>query len=574
MKLMEVIKISGDELPVEDIIKVAGGGGTRIEHYARIELGDLTKVRESADLIARKVSKGVPIYGVTTGFGAFAHVFIDNEEDAKLLQKNLLISHATGVGDNFERHIVRAIMLIRLNTLMKGNSGIQVQTLERLVYFLNERVHPVIPNQGSLGASGDLCPLSHMALPLIGEGYVEYKDTIHKTADFYELEEIKAQGIGKLELSYKEGLALNNGTSVMAALGTFAIYNFERLLKLATLTSSLMLEAFCARKSAFDERIHKVRNHAGQIMVAAWIRKFTEGSSFVGISPSTLRNALTSIEDPAVANAIESLAKKKEKPQDAYSFRCMPQVFGASLHALNHAKEVFSGEIRAAVDNPLIFVNENTEIIDDEENEVLSGGNFHGQPLALVLDYLKLAIAEVGNIVERQINKLVDPATNDGLDDFLIHNSKGINSGLMIPQYVAASLVSENKVLVHPASADSIPTSANTEDHVSMGAIAGRQALEILGNVKKIIAIAILNAHHAMQIRKDQFSKGGVMASQAVATGELFMEVKRAIPDFDLEKTGPEKHFLDEDRFLFDDIKKLIENYESFVSIAEKHLAG
>jgi histidine ammonia-lyase len=563
---MEIIKISGGELPVEDIIKVAC-------NYTRIELGDLKKVRDSAAVILRKVSEGVPVYGVTTGFGAFANVLID-KEDAKLLQRNLLISHATGVGDNFERHIVRAIMLIRLNTLMKGNSGIQVQTLERLVYFLNERVHPVIPNQGSLGASGDLCPLSHMALPLIGEGYVEYKDTIHKTADFYELEEIKAQGIEKLELSYKEGLALNNGTSVMAALGTFAIYSFERLLKLATLTSSLMLEAFCARKSAFDERIHEVRNHAGQKVVAAWIRKFTEGSSFVGISSQTLRKASTSIEDPAVLKSIENLAKKKEKPQDAYSFRCMPQVFGASLHALNHAKEVFSGEIRAAVDNPLIFVNENDEVIDEEENEVISGGNFHGQPLALVLDYLKLAIAEVGNIVERQINKLVDPATNDELEAFLVHNSKGINSGLMIPHYVAASLVSENKVLVHPASADSIPTSANTEDHVSMGSIAGRQALEILGNVKKVIAIAILTAHHAMQIRKDQFSQFGIDVAQAVATAELFMEVKRAIPDFDLEKTGPENHFLDHDRFLFEDVKKIMESYEIFVSIAEKHLAG
>lgn len=534
---METITITGDDLTIEQVVKVALG-------KARVELGDLEKVRRSVEYIRRKVENREVIYGVTTGFGPNADKIIAPEH-ARQLQVNLLRSHATGVGKNFARHLVRAIMLIRLNTLLKGFSGVQIETVEQLKNFINFEIHPVIPEQGSVGASGDLCPLAHMALPLIGEGFVEYKGAEYKTAEFFELKEIKKLGLKPVELSYKEGIALNNGTTVMAALGVFAVYEFERLLKLATLSSALMLEAFCARAPAFDAKIHLVRNHPEQAEIARWIRLFTKNSGFAGIAPEALQGKF------------DELAKLKIKPQDAYSFRCVPQVFGASFRALTHARAIFAGEINAVVDNPIIFV---------EEDEIISGGNFHGQPLALALDYLKLAVAEIGNIVERQINKLVDKATNDLLEPFLVYDENCVNSGLMIPQYVAASLVSENKVLVHPASADSIPTSANTEDHVSMGTIAGRQALQILENVKNVVTIAILTAHHAMQIRRVQFAARGIAAEMSRATSELFEEVKQTVPDFQNDK------FLHEDRFLFEDIQKLAKNYEKFVAIAERNL--
>ena len=563
---MEKITITGDALTLGDVVKVAC-------QNVQVELGNLEKVRKSRDFIARKVAENAIIYGVTTGFGAKADQIIA-PEDAKQLQINLLRSHATGVGKNFPTRVVRAIMLIRLNTLVKGYSGVKVDTLERLRDFLNFQIHPLVPEQGSLGASGDLCPLSHLALPLIGEGYVEYKGAEYKTAEFLErlkadefsgLKEAKDNLLKPFELSYKEGLALNNGTTVMAALGTFAVYEFERLLKLATLVSSLMLEAFCARRNAFDEKIHRVRHHAEQETVAGWIRKFTENSSFIGISSEALRakskTAGIEVEETdwleRKKDFAERLSDLKGRTQDSYSIRCMPQVFGASLQVLNHAKGIFANELNAAVDNPLIFV---------EEDVVLSGGNFHGQPLAFALDYMKLAISEVGNLVERQINKLHDKATNDLLEPFLVYDEKNINSGLMITQYVAASLVSENKVLVHPASADSIPTSANTEDHVSMGATAGRQALQILENVKNVVVIAVLTAHHAAEIRRNQFEKLGLETGMGKATGELFEEIKNAVPDY------REKDFLNNDRFLYDDIKRLADNYENLAAVAERNL--
>ena len=573
---MDKITITGKDLTFEDVVKVA-------YQTAKVELGDLEKVRQSVEFINKKVDENEVIYGVTTGFGSNADKVI-KKEDAKKLQINLLRSHSAGVGKNFPKHIVRAIMLIRLNTLLKGYSGVREETLNLLRDFLNYGVHPVIPEQGSVGASGDLCPLSHMALALIGEGYVEYNDAEMKTEEFFELPEIKKLKLKPVELSYKEGLGLNNGTTVMAALGVFAVYDFERLLKLATLSSCLMFEALCVRREAFEEIIHKVRNNKAQIEVAKWIRKFTKGSTFVGIKSDELKkfaptddekrkllefeikksnlNEGESLSDAEEAEyeklkekqKIGELADKKKIPQDSYSIRCAPQVFGASLQALWHVKEVIANEINAAVDNPLIFV---------EENKVLSGGNFHGQPVALVLDYLKLAIAEVGNITERQIAKLVDKNTNDGLPSFLIENKDGTNSGLMIPQYAAAGLVSENKVLVHPASADSIPTCENTEDHVSMGPIAGRQALEILENVKKILSIALLAGHHAAAIRQKQFENIGIPAQMAEATKSLFETIKETIPDFKKDE------FLEKDRFLYDDIKQILDNYKEFSAMAD-----
>lgn len=570
---MSKITITGNDLTLEDVIKVA-------RQQAKIEFKNLEKVRRSVEFINKKVADNEIIYGVTTGFGSNADKVI-KKDDAKKLQINLLRSHSTGVGKHFPAHIVRVIMLIRLNTLLKGFSGVREETLNLLRDFINYGIHPVIPEQGSVGASGDLCPLSHMALALIGEGYVEYKGAEMKTEDLFRLPEIKKLKLKPVELSYKEGLALNNGTTVMAALGVFAAHDFERLLKLATLSSCLIFEALCVRREAFEDVIQRVRNNKAQIEVAKWIRKFTKGSTFVGIKSADLRKFAASDDEKRKLLELEikkansedltkaenvlfeklkekqkigEIADKKKIPQDSYSVRCVPQVFGASLQALWHVKEVVGDEINAAVDNPLIFV---------DEDRVLSGGNFHGQPIALVLDYLKLAIAEIGNITERQINKLVDRNTNHGLPSFLIENKDGTNSGLMIPQYAAASIVSENKVLVHPASADSIPTCENTEDHVSMGPIAGRQALEILENVKKIVSIALLAAHHAAALRQKQFENIGIKTKMAEATKNLFEAVKKTIPDF------KKNDFLEDDRFLYDDIKNISDNFDAFLKLTD-----
>lgn len=561
---METIHLNGNSLTINAVMCVA-------RHDAKVEI-DISNLNKSRDFITKKVEENAVIYGVTTGFGSNADRFVDNQYSEKL-QKNLLRSHSCGVGENFSPEIVRAIMLIRLNTLLKGNSGIRAETCEQIKLYLNEKIHPVIPSQGSVGASGDLCPLSHFGLAIMGEGYVEFEGEIHSTSEF-----LKSRGISPIVLSYKEGLAINNGTTVMTALGVSAVYDFERLLKLSTLNSSLMLEALCARREAFDSKIHIARKNDAQAQIAEWIRSFIEGSTFIGIKSEDLKkyglsddekrkfvefeinqdqlNADEKAEFEILKEKkiIDEIAAKKKIPQDSYSIRCIPQVFGASLQALRHAESIIENEMNAAVDNPLIFAN---------EEEVLSGGNFHGQPIALVLDYLKLAIHEIGNITERQIAKLVDRNTNHGLPSFLIKNADGTQSGLMIPQYAAASLVSENKVLVHPASADSIPTCENTEDHVSMGPIAGRQALEILENVKKITIIAVLAAHHAAELRRNQFEKREISAQMADATEKYFEKIKETIPDF------KQKDFLENDRFLYNDIQTVLNNYEEFAAFAE-----
>ncbi len=525
---MKTVNLNGENLTFEQVVSVA-------LNNALVEI-DTSKLAKSRQFIVDKVKNNEVVYGVTTGFGANVDKII-NLQNAEQLQVNLLRSHACGIGEGFPKHIVRAIMLIRLNTLLKGFSGVQTSTVEQIKLYLNKQIHPLIPQQGSVGASGDLCPLAHMALPLIGESYAEFEGKTLPTTQI-----LSDLNLAPITLSYKEGLGLINGTTVMAALGVFAIYEFNRLLKLATLTSCLAFEAIGARREAFDEKTHKVRGNKAQIEVASRIRKLTADSTFIGISPERLHGKF------------DALAAKKSLPQDAYSIRCLPQVFGASLQALHHAEEIFACEINAAVDNPLIFA---------DENEVLSGGNFHGQPVALVLDYLKLAVAEIGNITERQVNKLVDKNTNDLLEGFLIFDENHINSGLMIPQYAAASLVSENKVLVHPASADSIPTGGNVEDHVSMGTIAGRQALEIIGNVKKIIAIQLITAHHAAALRQKQYADRNIEANLATATKALFDKIKSVIG---LENDD----YLYNDRFLFDDINAIIKNYDEFADLADE----
>lgn len=574
---MQTIQLTGNSLNIEQVIEVAF-------HYQKISISEesLIKVRASEAYIQSQVEQDHIIYGVNTGFGTNASTIIKKEE-AFDLQKNLLLSHATGVGKNFSIEIVRAIMLIRLNTLLAGYSGIREETVNLLCELINQKIHPMIPEQGSVGASGDLCPLSHMAITLLGEGYAEVDGKTLQSK-----EALAQRNLSPIQLSYKEGIALSNGTTVMAALGAIGIYESMKLLKISLLSSCLMFEGFGARKQAFDIRLHQVRRHEGQIQIAQWIADYTQNSKYIGMSAKDIlckipQEILDKITDTEVQKELKaiiegvprkfsfrlykylfpesglsvwqqwesifSLAEKKVTPQDSYSIRCTPQVMGASLQAINHAKEVVENELNAVVDNPIIFLEE-----DEEESAVLSGGNFHGQPLALVLDYLKLSLAEIGNLLERQINKLVDPATNDKLPAFLVDKS-GLHSGLMIPQYVAAGLVSENKVLVHPASADSIPTSANQEDHVSMGTIAGRQALEILENVKKITTILMFTSAQAIDIRKEQLAKINWEHQLGEKTQELYEKVREKID------------YLEEDRFLHEDIKTLLESWEEFCEL-------
>ncbi len=570
---MKKIKINGHGLTIEEVIAVAhqkatitieGEGSSKPK--ANTALG---KVKKAEEHIAKKVANNEIIYGVTTGFGYNVDKVIFGE-DAKQLQKNLLISHACGIGEPFSKEMVRAIMLIRLNTLLKGHSGAQVATVKLLKDFINKGIHPMIPSQGSVGASGDLCPLAHMASALIGYGMIEMDGKTYKSYTAQSKQITKAlakKGLTPIELAHKEGLALSNGTTIMAALGVVGVTKAKKLIHLATLCSSLMMEALGARSAAFDKKVHELRYHQGQKQIAANIRKFTKGSKLFGITtqklvkllpkeitqslPEELQENLAQVAKgkavkihPDIFYLLDDewekflrFADSKTRSQDSYSMRCTPQVFGASLGAIEYVSSVIQNELNAVVDNPIIFC---------EEDEIISAGNFHGQPIALALDHLKLAVAEVGNLLERQINKLHDPHHNDHLPAFLIQDA-GLNSGLMITQYAAAGLVSENKVLVHPASADSIPTCANQEDHVSMGPIAGRQALEIIHNVEKILAIAMLTAAQAVDMRQAQFTNIGLKApTLGKETKALYDRIRT------VSKT------LHQDRFLYADIEAVL----------------
>lgn len=586
---MTAIIVDGTSLTIDQVIEVALRNA-----QVEIDSRNFRLIRQSSDFIKDEVVAGKVMYGINTGFGLNASEIINDPAEVEQLQTKLLLSHACGVGENFSTELVRAMMLIRLNTLLAGYSGVHFETIELLKNLVNHRVHPVIPQQGSVGASGDLCPLSHMAIVLIGEGYVEQENGQGDKKIIYAREALSAQSLQPIRLRFKEGIALNNGTSVMSALGVQGVYEGFRLIKLATLASCLSFEALCARKQAFDVRIHQIRKHQGQMEINRWINHFTQHSNLLGLDPGDflfdlpnelkdelviqkqwheveeLKNGLPDKLTGAFFKALPyepnepswrswdtlfRLAEKKLIPQDAYSVRCTPQILGASLNALYHIREAVENELNAVVDNPLIFIHPGEE----DKNAILSGGNFHGQPVAMVLDYLKLAMAEVGDLMERQISKLVDPSTNDFLPAFLVEKP-GINSGWMIPQYTAAALVSENKVLVNPASADSIPTSANQEDHVSMGPIAGRQALEIIGNVKKIVAILMLTAAQAVDLRLLQLEKTGFKGKLGASTQQLYDKIRSSVS------------YLKEDRLLYDDIKMILENFEEFYLISEQEI--
>ncbi len=450
-----VIKIDGEELTTEDVEKVSRG-------FEEVVLAEESrkKVGSSRDIVEGKSDSDENIYGINTGFGDLADVKIDKEK-TKELQENLIRSHASGVGEPLKKEVVRATMLLRANTLAKGYSGVRPVIIERLLQLLNKRVHPVIPAKGSVGASGDLAPLAHMSLVSMGEG-----EAVYQGKKLSGEEAMKRADIEPVSLRAKEGLALLNGTQVMTAIGALAVQDGKSLLKAAQIASAMSLEALMGTDAVFDERLHKVRPHPGQKRCAANLRKLTEGSEI-----------------------IES-HRECDRVQDPYTLRCMPQVYGAAKDALEYVENVLNIEMNSATDNPLVF----------SDGDAISGGNFHGQPVALALDFLSMAISEIGDISERTTDKLMYEEES-GLPRFLTKES-GLNSGFMIAQYTAASLVSENKVLSHPASVDSIPTSAGQEDHVSMGTISARHLREIVENVQYAVAIELISAAQALEFHE------------------------------------------------------------------------
>ncbi len=446
--------IRGEGLTIESLVAVA-------RHGVKVSLAPEAKERvlQSRAAVERIISNKQVAYGITTGFGKFSDVLISAEE-TKQLQKNLIMSHAVGVGDPFPEEVVRAMILLRANALSKGFSGIRIETLEALIALLNAGVHPVIPEKGSLGASGDLAPLSHLVLVLMGMGEAFYQGQRLPGG-----EALAAAGLTPVELEGKEGLALINGTQAMTAVGALAVYDAVKLAKVADISGALTMEALQGLKAAFDARVHQLRPHCGQQDAAKNIRTLVDGSTLIAGDPA-----------PRV--------------QDAYALRCMAQVHGASRDAIAYVRRVVETELNSVTDNPLIFA---------DAGDVISGGNFHGQPVALAMDFLGIALAELANISERRLERLVNPSLS-GLPAFLTTKG-GLNSGFMIVQYSAAALVSENKVLAHPASVDSIPSSANQEDHVSMGTIAARKARSILDNVSHVIAMEIMAACQGIDLR-------------------------------------------------------------------------
>ncbi len=463
------VTLTGADLTLEAVEAVARQG-------ARVTLDPdaRARIQRSRATVEALVSEGAVVYGVTTGVGALADRTIE-PADAARLQENLLLSHAAGVGDPLPRDVVRAMLLLRANTLAIGLSGVRPEVVERLLAFLDLGIHPVVPAQGSVGASGDLAPLAHLALPIIGHGQVELEGHVMPA-----LMALRETGLEPLALGPKEGLALLNGTQLMTALGALLAVDAERLLRTASVAAAMSVEALLGTDVAFSAALQAARPHPGQVEVAAELRWLLRDSGLQRVHHASAH-----------------------KVQDPYSLRCVPQVHGAVRDALDHLRRVLAIEMNAATDNPLVFPD--GDVADSTARatgggHVISGGNFHGEPIALALDFAKMGLAELGSISERRIALLVDPRLNGGLPAFLA-GSSGLEAGLMLLQYTAAALTSEHKVLAHPASVDSIPTSANQEDHVSMGPIAGRHARAVLDGVERIVAIELICAGRALDLR-------------------------------------------------------------------------
>jgi len=463
------VVLNGAELTVPDVEAVARG-----ERYAVLADDARGRVSQARAVIERLVAEGEVVYGVTTGFGALATTYVPPAR-ARELQERLLLSHAAGVGEPLPTEVVRAMLLLRANTLALGHSGCRPELIDRLLELLRLRIHPVVPAQGSVGASGDLAPLAHLALPIIGHGQVEVEGVVMPAR-----QALVTAGLDPLVLEPKEGLALLNGTQMMSAIGALVLGAADRLARTASVAAAISVEALRGTVVAYSAALQSTRPHPGQVQTAAELRWL--------LRDSTIQTAHHGND---------------HRVQDPYSLRCVPQVHGAARDALDNLRRVLDIELNSATDNPLVFA-EGGSVPEDAlatgRGLVISGGNFHGEPVALALDYAKLAIAELGAISERRVALLLDPRLNDGLPAFL-GASSGLDSGLMILQYTAAALASESKTLAHPASADSIPTSANQEDHVSMGSIAARHAMTVLEHSQRIVAIELLCATQGLDLR-------------------------------------------------------------------------
>jgi len=453
---MKTVELTGSSLTLDDLIAIG-------ERRAEVRLSEdaAARVAEGRAVVDRIVSENRVVYGVTTGFGQFAEVVIPPEQ-VEQLQLNLIRSHAAGVGEPFPEPITRMIMALRANVLARGRSGISLEALDLLIQMINRNVYPLIPEKGSVGASGDLAPLAHLALVLVGEGRARLGDFEGPGSAV-----LANAGLKPVTLRAKEGLALINGTQVMTAVAASTLQRARMLVKTADVLGALSLEALKGTRTAFDQRIHNERPYAGQIASADNLWRLLADS--------------------------EIMASHKDcgKVQDSYTLRCMPQVHGPVRETLDFVSRMLEIEMNSATDNPMVFA---------EQGELISGGNFHGESVAFWMDYLKIAVAELGNISERRVERLVNPALSE-LPAFLVKDG-GLNSGFMLAQVTAAALVSENKILCHPASVDSIPTSANKEDHVSMGTIAARKALEVVDNVEHVLAVELLAAAQALEFLK------------------------------------------------------------------------
>lgn len=507
-----LILLDGEHLMIDDLVAIA-------RHNARVALADHARPRLEASRawVEELLARGAPtVYGINTGFGVFANVPIRAEQSARLM-RNLILSHCAAVGEPLPEEIVRATMAIRANTLAKGFSGVRAVILETLIEMLNRGVHPLIPAKGSVGASGDLAPLSHLALVLSRDAADrddESGEALYRGERMSGKRAMNRAGIPRVELQAKEGLALNNGATVSAALAALALADAENLAWHAELATALSLEAIVGRASPFDERIQRAAGHAGQIETARHLRALLEGSRLIDST---------------------------NKVQDAYSFRCAPQVMGAARDALTYARKIITEEINAATDNPLIFL----DLAGD--NKARSGGNFHGAAIALAMDLLKNAVAAIGSMSERRIFRLTSAHLSDGLPMMLVEGG-GANSGLMMAQVTAAALVSDNKTLAHPDSVDSIPTSAEQEDHVSMSTNAARHAREIVWNTTRIVAIELIAAAQGIDLRLKNLGRGVEMLGRG--TRAAHARIRAAIP------------FLERDRLLAPDIARAVELVE------------
>ena len=483
------LALTGHDLTIDEVVAVSRGRSVAIHPDA------IPSMERSREAVERLVSEGRIAYGITTGFGRFRDKLISADQVAEL-QLNLIRSHAAGTGPELDEETVRAMLVVRANTLAMGYSGIRPHVVQLLVDMLNEGVHPCIPGRGSLGASGDLAALAHMSLVLIGEGEALYRDQRLDGASA-----LREAGLEPVSLGAKEGLALTNGTTFMAGLGALLVHRATNLALTADIAAAMTLEGLLGTDRAYDARVHAIRPHPRQIACAGFLRGILRDSRL-------LRS-----DDPG-------------NVQDPYTLRCVPQVHGTVRDTIDYARWVINIELNAANDNPLVFVED-----DPGKAEIISAGNFHGEPIAVAMDSMKLSITDMGNMSERRTARLVDADSNGGVLPMFLTDHGGLESGLMLAQYTAAALASENKVLAHPASADSIPSSANMEDHVSMGATAVHHTLQVLENVETIVAIELIAAAQAIDFRCRE--PGVTPGDLGRGTGQAYRLIRRHVSFLD-----------------------------------------